>query len=146
LRISYLGGILAAALCFGANLAVAGAPEVKLSANYVGMSVDVKTVRGVVFVIADAREISGKVAVCGLVFFEKPTATLKVMESQITKKLDFSLAGTKLIVNTSVFKRFDTEADATAGNARCWVSTTAWKASFGKAKLAMNLPRGTVSE
>ena len=146
MKTSYLGCVLAGVLSIVPSLVAAEAPEVKLGQNYVGLSVDVKTVRGVVFVIADAREISGTAAVCGLVFFDKPTSTLKTMESQITKKLEFSLAGTRLTVNTSVFKRFETEADATAGKARCSVTTTPWKASFGKAKLAMNLPRGTVTE
>ena len=143
---SFLGCVMAAALCFAPSLVAAGAPEVKLGAGYVGMSIDVKTVRGVVFLFAEAREFGGKVAVCGLVYFENPTATLKVMEPKITSKIDYSISGKRLTVNTSMFNRFKTEADAKAGTARCSMTTAAWKAAYGNAKLAINLARGSVSE
>lgn len=141
-----MGCVMAATLCFAPNSLLAGPPEVKLGAGYAGIRVDVKTVRGVVFVIADAREIGGKVAVCGLVFFEKPTATLKQMTSQIASKIDYSIAGTRLTVNSSLFNRFETEAEAQAGNARCSVTATSWKATYAKANLTMKLGRGSIYE
>lgn len=132
-------------LAFASGSAVAGPPEVKPGPDFVGIGIDLSSMKGTVVVYAGAREISGKVAVCGVVFFENPTATIKEVEPKVTSKLIFSLAGKRLQVQPSAFKRYSTEAEALVGNARCSATRTPWSAALGKAKLKIDLERGSIS-
>lgn len=125
------------------NIALAGGTEVKPSNDFQGISYSITT-SGNVVVFAGVRDISGKVAVCGLVFFEKATSSTMAIEPKFTEKVRFSIAGKGLSVSSRAFKRYKSEAEAFAGNARCAVTTTPWKEAYGKAKLAMKLSAETV--
>ena len=95
-------------------------------------------------VFAGVREMSGKVAVSGLVFFEKATTSTTAIEPKFTEKMRSSIAGKGLSVSTREFKRYKTEDEAYAATVRCAVTTTPWKADYSKAKPAMNLGAVTV--
>lgn len=136
-------GALAAAFCLSANLAAAAGPEVKPSKDFQGVGYSISS-SGSVVVFAGVREMSGKVAVCGFVFFEKATSSTVAIEPKFTEKMRFSIAGKGLSVSTRAFKRYKTEAEAFAGNARCAITTTPWNPAFGKAKLSMKLGATTV--
>lgn len=91
-------------------------------------------------IYAGVREIDGKVAVCGLVFFgDKTTNSLRQGEPQITRKLKYSLGGIKLNPQTSNFKRYKTEAEALAGKAGCSVTSQPWQKAFAKTLLKLEI-------
>lgn len=142
---SCLGCVVAAFMMLIPNLAAAGGPEVKPSKDFQGIGYSI-TSSGNVVIFAGVRAIEGKVAVCGLVYFEKATSTTKAVEPQFTEKVRFSIGGKGLSVSTRAFKRYKTEAEAYAGNARCAITTTAWNDAYGKAKLSMELGSVTVRE
>ena len=134
---------MAAVLCLAPNFAAAGAPEVKPAQDFQGIGYSV-TSSGKVAVFAGARDIGGKLAVCGLVYFEKPSATTRAAEPLFTEHIRFSIAGKGLSVNSHAFKRYKTEAEAFAGNAGCAVTTTPWVESYGKTKLSLKMGRGSI--
>ena len=136
---------IAAAICVCATFAVAGGTEVKPSKDFQGLGYSI-TSSGNVVVFAGVREMAGKVAVCGFVFFEKATSSTIAIEPRFTEKMRFSIAGKGLSVSTRAFKRYKTEAEAFAGNAHCAVTTTPWEAAYGNAKLSMKLSSETVYE
>lgn len=136
---------LVAALIFSPVSAEARYPEVTPGNDFQGINVDMSSMGGVIVVYAGVREISGNTAVCGVVFFEKPNGTLKSIESKVTAKLLFSIAGKRLNVRTSAFKRYTTEDEARAGTARCWVTKTPWAVAYGKTALKIELERGSIS-
>jgi hypothetical protein len=121
----------------------AAATEVPIAGNFVGGSYTVSS-SGTVFVYVAPREVSGKLAVCGFVFFEKATATTRSLEKQFTSQMYFSIGGTRLTVNTGKFKRYKTEDEANAGTAGCSVTNVAWQAGFGKAEIEINMRNNTV--
>jgi hypothetical protein len=146
LKTSYLGCVLAAALSFAPGLAAAGAPEVKPANDFAGIGYTV-TSTGTIVVSAGLREISGKVAVCGIVWFEKTvTNTTKVIEVKFTDQIKFSAGSKALRVNTRVFKRYDSEAAAKAGMARCSVTATPWSVAFAKTPLKLTMGRVRVTD
>lgn len=125
------------------NLASAAVPEVQPGKDFVGIGYSISS-SGNVIVYAGAREIGGKVAVCGLVWYEKATSSTRAIEAKFTEKMAFKIAGKGLSVSTRAFNRFKSEAEAAVGLARCSVTTTPWKASYGKAKLTMTLGNVTI--
>ncbi len=135
----------AAAALFIPAVAFAAVPEVKPGNDFVGIGYSVSTA-GNVIVYAGVREISGKVAVCGMVWYEKATSSTRAIEAKFTEKMSFKIAGKGLTVSTRSFNRYKTEDEAANGLARCSVTTTAWKAAYGKAKLDMKLRNTTVYE
>lgn len=138
-------GIVAALAFVAPSVSFAAVPEVKHASDFVGVGFSL-TSSGEVVVYAGVREIGGKVAVCGLVWFDKATATTRVIEPKFTEKISFKIDGKGLRVSTRLFNRFKTKEDATTGLARCSVTQTVWKASYGKAKLKMSLGNVTVYE
>jgi hypothetical protein len=139
LRKSYLGCVLAAALCCSASVAAAGAPEVKPANDFSGIGYTVSS-SGAVVVYAGLREISSKVAVCGIVWFEKTVSnTTKVIEVKFTDQIKFSAGGKALRVNSRLFKRYDSEVAAKAGMARCSVTATPWSAAYAKSTLKLTM-------
>jgi hypothetical protein len=88
-------------------------------------------------IVAGAREHEGKVAVCGQVFFTPSGDLVRPYERKITRKVKFSIGGTKLLVQTDVFRRFATEAAATDGTAGCAVTRTPWSSSYAALPLEM---------
>lgn len=142
---SVIAIMTALALTVFAPQAVAGAPEVKPGADFQGIGIDLSSIGGTIVVYAGVREISAKVAVCGMVFFDKPTGTAKAIEPKVTSKLIFKLAGKRLNVQTSAFRRYPTEAEALAGKARCFVTGTPWATAYAKTTLSIELERGAIS-
>ena len=126
-------------------MALAAAPEVKPGQDFVGIGYGLSS-SGDVVVYAGVREIGGKVAVCGLVWYEKATSSTRAVEAKFTEKMSFKIDGKGLSVNTRQFNRFKTKEEAQQGLARCSVTQTAWKASYGKAKLKMALGNVTIYE
>ena len=127
------------------GMAFAAVPEVKPGKDFVGIGYSIST-SGNVNVYAGVREIGGKVAVCGMVWYEKATSSTRAIEAKFTEKMTFKIAGKGLTVSTRTFSRYKTEEEAAAGVARCSVTTTAWKSAYGKAKLTMNLSSVTIYE
>jgi hypothetical protein len=125
------------------GLALAAVPEVTPGKDFVGMGYSLSSA-GNVIVYAGVREIEGKVAVCGMVWYEKATSSTRAIEAKFTEKMSFKIAGKGLSVGTRSFNRFKTEDEAANGTARCSVTTTAWKPAYGKAKLDMKLGNVTV--
>lgn len=125
------------------SAAFATVPEVAFDKNFVGVGYSISS-SGSVVVYAGVREIGGKVAVCGMVWYEKATSTTRSIEAKFTEKMRFKIAGKGLTVSTRAFNRFKSESDAQAGKARCSVTTTPWQPAYGKAKLEMKLGNVTV--
>jgi hypothetical protein len=139
---SYLGCVLAAALCCSAGLAGARTIEVAPGPDFIGMDYSMST-GGNVFVVAGVRKIGGKVAICGLVYYaDRATATTRSVEGPLTDKTRFSLAGKVLRVNARLFKRYKNKDEATGSPAGCSVTTTVWQDKFAKAPFSMDL-KGT---
>jgi hypothetical protein len=130
---------LTAATISLSGMAAAKAPEVDPANDFAGISYGVSS-SGKIVVFAGVREIGGKVAVCGLVFFEKATGTTKGIEPDFTQQIAFSIGGQSLRVQTSLFSRFPSEAEAVKGKARCSATNRAWNAGYAKAKLKMSMP------
>lgn len=141
----FLSCVVSFALSVAPSLASAATPEVKPSADFLGLEVTIQP-SGKIVAYVGKREIEGKVAVCGIVFVTGNSSTARVIEPKITEKIRFEIAGQLLRVNTRAFKRYKSEADAMAGNAGCSVTTTPWSAAIGKAKLSVKLARGKVSD
>ena len=127
------------------NLAMAKVPEVKFGKDFVGVGYSISS-SGNVVVYAGVREIGGKVAVCGMVWYEKATSSTRAIEAKFTEKMRFKIAGKGLTVSTRSFNRFNSEQEAQTGLARCSVTTTPWQAAYGKAKLDMKLGSVTIYE
>jgi hypothetical protein len=133
----------AAVAVFLPNLAFAGSPEVKPGEDFQGISYSMST-SGQVVIYAGLRNVDGKLAVCGLVFFEKKaTATTRTSEKDVTDKIHFRIAGKSIRVTPRSFKRYLTEAEANGGNAGCSVTTKVWQDAYSKAELTMDLGDGT---
>lgn len=127
------------------GMAAAGVPEVPVEKDFVGLGYSLSSSSDVV-VYAGAREVAGKVAVCGLVWYEKATSSTRAVEAKFTEKMTFKIGSKGLTVSTRAFNRFKTEEDAAKGKARCSVTTTPWHPAFAKAKLTMKLGRVTIYE
>ncbi len=120
------------------GMTAAKTPEVDPANDFAGISYGI-TSSGKAVVFAGVREIGGKVAVCGIVFFEKATGTTKSIEPDFTQQISFSISGKSLRVQTSLFSRFPSEAEAIKGKARCSVTNRAWDPGYAKTKLKMDL-------
>ncbi len=127
------------------SLASAAVPEVKPGPDFVGVGYSLSS-SGNVIVYAGVREVGGKVAVCGMVWYEKATSSTQAIEAKFTEKMSFKIGKKGLSVNSRAFNRFKTKEDAEAGLARCSVTTTAWRAEYAKAKLTMKLGSVTIYE
>jgi hypothetical protein len=121
----------------------AATPEVPTTGSFFGWTYDV-TSAGKVYVYFAPREVGGKLAVCGFVFFEKATATTRSIEKQFTSQMYFTMGGAPLKVNTGKFKRYKTEDEANAGTAGCSMTNTAWKSGFDNAKIDVSMRNNTV--
>lgn len=144
MRSLFLGG-MTALFFLVPTVTMAAVPEVQPANDFVGIGYRVSS-SGEVIVYAGVREIGGRLAICGLVWFEKATASTRSIEPKFSEKIVFRIDGKGLAVTTRVFSRFKTEDDAAKGKARCSVTQTAWKASYSKAKLTMTLGNETVYE
>jgi hypothetical protein len=136
---------LAAVIFLVPAIAFAAVPEVKHAKDFVGIGYSLSS-SGNVVVYAGVREIGGKVAVCGLVWYEKATSSTRAIEAKFTEKVVFKIDGKGLSVNTRVFGRFKTEEEAFRGLARCSVTQTPWKANYANGKLKMTLGSVTIYE
>lgn len=95
-------------------------------------------------IYAGIRNMNGKLAVCGLVFFEKmANATTRSAEKDITDELRVKVGGTAEKVTTRSFKRYLTEEEAKGKTAGCSVTGTSWQDGYGKVKLSKGLCAGT---
>jgi hypothetical protein len=137
--------VAATLVAFVPSLACAAVPEVKPGQDFVGIGYSLSS-SGNVIVYAGIREIGGKVAVCGMVWYEKATSSTRAIEAKFTEKMSFKIGKKGLTVSTRAFNRFKTKEDAQAGQARCSVTTTAWRAEYAKAKLTMKLGSVTIYE
>lgn len=125
------------------TLASAAVPEVEPGNDFQGISYSIST-SGQVVIYAGIRNVNGKLAICGLVFFEKKAnATTRSVEKDITDKLRFKVGGTAVKVTTRSFKRYMTEEETKGQTAGCSVNGKAWQEAYGKAKLSMDLSAGT---
>jgi hypothetical protein len=142
-----LGCVLAATLAVVPCLASAAVPEVEPGQDFEGIGYSLSS-SGEVVIFAGVRNIGGKVAVCGLVWYEKKaTATTRSIEAKFTEKVRFAIAGKGLSVSTRTFNRYESREAAQAGNvARCSVTATPWKDAYGTAKLKMKLGAVTIYE
>jgi hypothetical protein len=140
-----LGCVLAAALAVVPGFVSAAVPEVAPGQDFQGIGFSLSS-SGEVVIFAGVRNIGGKVAVCGIVWYEKKaTATTRSIEAKFTEKVRFSIAGKGLSVATRLFKRYESKEAAQTGNvARCSVTTTPWKDAYGTAELQMKLGAVTV--
>lgn len=127
------------------SVALAAVPEVQPGRDFVGMGYSLSS-SGNVIVYAGVREIGGKVAVCGMVWYEKATSSTRTAEAKFTEKMTFKIGNKGLTVSTRTFNRFKTEEDAQSGKARCSVTTTPWKPEYSKVKLTMKLGQVTIYE
>jgi len=113
--------------------------EVPIGQDFEGFAFSV-TSSGQIIIFAGARDIGGKVAICGVVFFEDATATTRSLERQFTEKVGFSLAGKPIPVSTGVFKRYKSVEEAKAGGtARCSTSNRPWNPAYAKTPVVMTL-------
>ena len=145
MNIVRLAKLAVALVCLAPGLAMAKVPEVKFGEDFVGVGYSISS-SGNVVVYAGVREIGGKVAVCGMVWYEKATSSTRAIEAKFTEKMRFKIAGKGLTVSTRSFNRFNSEEEAQTGLARCSVTTTPWQAAYGKAKLDMKLGSVTIYE
>lgn len=88
-------------------------------------------------IVAGAREVEGRVAVCGLVFFTSAGEHARSYERKVTRKVKFSIGGARLLVQTDSFRRFDSEAEAVDGTAGCAVTNAPWSSSYATVPLEM---------
>lgn len=134
-----LAAAIAVSVILSSSAGNAGVPEVKPANDFEGVSYSV-TSTGTVVVVAGLREIGGKVAVCGLVWFEKTVSnTTKVIEVKFTDKIKYAVGGKALQVNSRLFKRYPNAEEAKAGVARCSVTKVAWDKSYASAKLKVSM-------
>ena len=142
MRVSCLGCVASVVLLLSTTF-VAASPEVQPGRDFEGISYSMST-SGQVVVYAGLRNIKGKLAVCGLVFFEKKAnATTRAAERQITDNIKFKIAGKSINVTPRSFTRYVTEQEADGGTAGCSVTTKAWQDAYSKAKLTMALSAGS---
>lgn len=108
----------------------AGVTEVLAADDFVGVNFDLSS-GGRYTMFAAAREVNGKVAVCGMVWFENATGTSRATEPALTERIAFRVGGQGLTVNTRAFRRYTDVAAAQAEQkARCAVTSTAWSQKF----------------
>lgn len=142
MRVSCIGCAVSVFLLLTTTLAAAS-PEVKPGSDFQGISYSMST-SGQVVVYAGLRNIKGKLAVCGLVFFEKKAnATTRAAERQITDNIRFGIAGKSIKVTPRSFTRYVTEKEADGGTAGCSVTAKTWQDAYSKAKLTMELSAGS---
>jgi hypothetical protein len=126
-----------------ADAAGAAPPEVPFAKDFQIMGITI-TSGGDILTYAAARNVGGKVAICGAVWFENATATTRTLERQFTEKIAFTLAGKAIPVSTGVFKRYKTLAEAEAvGVARCSVTNRAWQPAYEKTPLRFEIGKTT---
>lgn len=123
--------VLSAAMVTGLAASPALAvTEVPLERDFGGVEMTVKPLGSYVVVVA-ARNLGGKVGVCGTIWFNRGGGTLRHVEPKITDSYRFSIDGVPLKVNSRRFKRHDSEEAAVAyGKAQCSVTKTPWSDSF----------------
>ena len=101
---------------------------------------------GEVQVWAAPRDAGGKLAICGVVVFEKATATTRAIERRFSERISFTLGGQAVHVQTDVFKRYKTMDEAIAADkSGCSISNLPWDKGYSKAKLDMNLVATTIT-
>lgn len=112
-------------------------------ANYQGFVFGTRN-KAEVVIYAGVHDIDGKVAVCGLVFFgDNVSNQLRFGEQQLSRQVQYSLNGARLRVDTSRFKRYETELDALVGKAGCSVTEQPWQKAYAKMPLQMDTAGGT---
>jgi hypothetical protein len=121
----------------------AEAPSVQADRDFQGLQYSL-TSSGNIVTFAGARNIGGKLGVCGLVFFENATASTRALEKKFAEHIQFKIAGKAIHVETAYFTRYATKQDSMVGKAGCSVTTRAWDPVFAKAKLEMALPNQTI--
>lgn len=138
----FLGWLMAAVFYMTCQPAIAQEILVKPDASFQAIAFSNTSKLGMA-IYAGVREIDGRVAVCGLVFFgEKISNSLRQGEPQITRKLKYILGGVRLHPQTSQFKRYKTEAEGLAGKAGCSVTNEPWQKAFAKTLLKMETVGG----
>lgn len=113
-------------------------PEVKLSANFVGLRVNVDG-SGDLVVVAALHDIGGRLAACGLIFPDGAKATAINRRNKVLEAVVITFQGRALPVYATAFAWFDTVAAAEAGKARCSVSGRPWQAVYGREKPGIRL-------
>jgi hypothetical protein len=126
-----------AALLAVSHPATAEPLRIKLEDNFSVLAFGERQLEADFVIVAGAREHDGKVAVCGLVFFTPSGGLARSFERKITRKVDFSIGDTKLLVQTDAFRRFRSEADAVEGTAGCAVTQQKWSPSYATIPLTM---------
>ena len=145
MQISWLRWVFSILIYAAAGPAFSAVPEVKPGQDYVGVSYDITTL-GTISVYAGARNVDGKVAVCGLVWYSNSIPATKIHEPEFTEKMTFTLAGKGLTVSSRIFNRYKSEAAAANGLARCAVTTSDWKPVYARSRLQMDLGNITIDE
>lgn len=147
LRTRFLSVGLAAFVFVAAQPAPAQPILVEADANFVPFAFGNPVSKKVdLAIFADARDIGGKVAVCGLVFFgDNVTNTLRhAGEAQLTRQVQYSLNGERLNFSADSFRRYKNEAEALAENkAGCVVTRKPWQKAYDKMPIKMRVAGGT---
>ncbi len=135
---------VALALVFLTAPAFAEVPTVKIAGTrFVGIGYTIDR-SGEFVVYASPQQVGDKLAICGFVVIKKGSNSTTMMEKNFTERTQFKLSGQKLIVSTSLFKRYTSDDDAIKGVAGCSTTNVAWSPAFAKTKLEMELPSMTL--
>lgn len=125
--------------------AVAGPITVVPGADFKGVGAQLGS-SGKFFAFAAPRDVGGKLAICGLVYYEKANSTTKALERRFTEHMQFKLAGKPVRANPDQFLRYASQDQAVKANkAGCSVTTQAWDASYAKAAFTVDLPSETIT-
>ena len=124
--------------------ALAEVPTTDIAQDFVGIGYSLST-GGEVEVYAAARDMGGKLAICGFVVFLKATATSRTIKRQGTKSIGFWLDQAPIHVQTDLFKRYKSEEELAASpKAGRSATNVDWNPAFSQVKLKMEMTNGTI--
>lgn len=136
--LKYQGCAIVAAVSLLASGAQAQVPQVPPAKDFVGLGITT-TAGGSIDVWAAARQIDGKVAVCGAVIDQTRTNTASHLIPKILATVLFQLENNRLAVQPAAFNTFKSMDEAKAGKAGCYVTKTVWEDRFKKIPLTLSL-------
>lgn len=89
-----------------------------------------------------ARNPDRKVAVCGMYWAERTSATVRSVARQILQQMRFGIGKTAINLNAAQFSKVASIEDARRSSAACRTSGAAWKKSYDPKTLVAPLKSG----
>ncbi len=123
--------------------APAAAQNVPFDNTAQGISITLGGGKALVVVVM-AREIDGRLALCGASFLDGSSAAVRANRRELMRDLMISIGGRPVSADIPSFAAYDTQAEAEQGGARCVASRQPWKDSYKGAEIKFRMRAGSV--